>query len=197
MFGPDPPVLNAIVNEVGSRAKVTVVLPNEMVEDLADPAYAEETVGNLSLWKGVISTVAVGNGPENNPNFTDYFLGDQLVKALTNVRNALGTNGFRHTTVTVPFTSAILDGDILAPSNVTIKNRYSYVVSQILGVLTTSNSSFQINLYPFYVWSANNPRVGLRFATFRASNETIRDDGHTYHNLFDVLYDGARVAIDK
>jgi len=191
-------MLTAIAREVGSNAKVTVVLPNEMVGQLADSNYAGEVIGNLSQWRNIISTVAVGNGPENHPGFSDYFLGDQLVKALSNVRSSIEAGNFpQGTTVTVPFTPSILDGNILAPSNVTIKPRYSYAVRQVLGVLSTSNSSFQMNLYPYYVWYFNREHVSIPFATFNSTGQTIVDDGHTYHNLFDVLHDGVRVALDK
>lgn len=197
VFGPDPAVMNAIVSHGGNQNEVTVVIPNEELGSLGDPAYADQLVQKLALYKGAIRTIAVGNGPEN-ANLSDYDLGDQLPRALRNVESSLQRNGFDGTTLTVPFTPMILDGDIFAPSNMTIKGRYSYAVGQVLEILRSTNSSFQINFHPFYAWYFNRPRVSLPFAVFNAtSDETIEDDGNTYHNLFDVLYDGVRVALDK
>ncbi|WGH75720.1 glycosyl hydrolase family 17 protein [Tenacibaculum tangerinum] len=178
--------------------EVLVDIPNGDLQACAnnDTTTINTIVDVLSNNASSIPMICVGNEPLGswwNNAYASY-----LVKALTNIKSAIATKGLT-TKVTVPFNYAIM-GNSYPPSAGAFNHGLKNTILDICAILKADNSVFMVNVYPFLTHNSQPNNIPLDYCLFTANSNPgvwVHDNGYTYKNIFDAMYDALLVALEN
>ena len=204
-------------------ARVTVAIPNGQVATAASSVSAAVSILQPLLpYSSIVAYVAVSNEPD--ANFGASQLSTVILPALQNTRQALAQLNIP-AKVTIPFTYGVI-GNSYPPSAGTLNSAFAtqlkallqvrpishlyskflwmtvayndstYVMS--LKVIADDKSRVEINTYTYFSWYYNTAQINLDYALGKPGGAVkVVDGAYTYTNMFDSMYDAARVALDK
>lgn len=188
MFDYDVELLAAL--EAAGIKDVVVSVPNVELAGMT-VEYARNIVARLAIYalNGMRITVAVGNeplGPWNNGAFKPH-----LINALVNMQRAIDARSDFKMKVTIPFYSGVL-GTSYPPSRGEFSSEVKDIVIQAARIISSKNSSFFINLYPFFAHQSNPTDVPLEYALLQTKHTV---DGVTYSNMLAAQVAAVRAAL--
>ncbi|XP_019172546.1 PREDICTED: glucan endo-1,3-beta-glucosidase, acidic-like [Ipomoea nil] len=169
----------------GSNIDVIVDVPNDKLQDLANPDTANDWVQrNIVPYPDVnFKYVAVGNEVYPGNTGTDYAL-----TALQNVHAALSAankGGIKASTATFSF---VLD-NTYPPNNGVFKDEAKSLMEPIVQFLAQNNLPLLANIYPYF----GRNSAPLSFSLF--SDTPQNPVG--YQNMFDAMLDSMYAAVEK
>nr|GMD68058.1 glucan endo-1,3-beta-glucosidase [Ipomoea batatas] len=169
----------------GSNIGVIVDVPNDKLQDLANPDTANDWVQrNIVPYPDVnFKYVAVGNEVYPGNTGSDYALA-----ALKNVHAALsaaGKDGIKASTATY---SAVLD-NTYPPENGVFKDEAKNLMEPIVQFLAQNNLPLLANIYPYF----GRTSAPLSFSLF--TDTQLNPVG--YQNMFDSMLDSMYAAVEK
>nr|GMD72253.1 glucan endo-1,3-beta-glucosidase [Ipomoea batatas] len=169
----------------GSNIGVIVDVPNDKLQDLANPDTANDWVQrNIVPYPDVnFKYVAVGNEVYPGNTGSDYALA-----ALKNVHAALsaaGKDGIKASTATY---SAVLD-NTYPPENGVFKDEAKNLMEPIVQFLAQNNLPLLANIYPYF----GRTSAPLSFSLF--TDTQLNAVG--YQNMFDSMLDSMYAAVEK
>ncbi|GJN33551.1 hypothetical protein PR202_gb22163 [Eleusine coracana subsp. coracana] len=191
----------------GTHTTVSIMVPNEIIADLAASAAAADkwVAENLVPYHPAtrIKFLLVGNEV-----LSDYSISasawPRLVPAMENLHRSLRNR--RISSVKVGTTLAM---DALAsgafprpPSAATFRADIAdAVVRPLLHFLNGTNSYYFVDAYPYFVWTLNNRTVPLDYALFQGGADGYHyvdpGTGLRYTNLLDEMLDAVAFAMAK
>ncbi|KAD5962075.1 hypothetical protein R6Q59_014406 [Mikania micrantha] len=128
----------------------------------------------------------------------DVTAADLLVPAIRNVRRCLLDIGIQQITVSTTFSFVNIMSTPFPPSSAEFQQPANdFVIKPLLDVLTETNSSFFVSLYPYSVYKLK-PEIPIGFALFQQHAYNFREDtitGVRYRNLFDSMFDAVVAAM--
>ncbi|KAJ4813931.1 hypothetical protein LUZ62_026497 [Rhynchospora pubera] len=194
LYDTDPTVLKSLA---GSRIKVTVALPNEILSATAARAsFAASWVQrNVAAFypSTQIQAIAVGNEVFVNPkNLTSY-----LLPAMTNVQAALvKLNLDKAIKVSSPIALTALQSSYPPSAGAFRSDLAQPVMKPMLDFLRQTGSYLMVNAYPFFAYEANANDISLDYALFRP-NAGVVDPGSglKYYSLLDAQIDAVAYAM--
>ncbi|XP_076941535.1 glucan endo-1,3-beta-glucosidase-like [Bidens hawaiensis] len=144
--------------------------------------------------RAFITAISVGNNAHDViPNDRDVIL-----NAVRNVHQSLLDLGINKITVSTTFSFVNVMMTSFPPSSAEFEEPVnSMILKPLLQYLTEINSSFFINLYPYFVYKLR-PEIPIGFALFQQHPYNFRDDvitGVRYWNLFDLMVDAVIAAL--
>lgn len=191
LFDANPDILRAFAN---TGIAVTISVANGDIPSVAKLAGARDWVANHVLpfhSQTLITRIAVGNEIMAT---ADKNLIGHLVPAMRSVHSALQLAGIKGIEVTTPHSLGILSSSA-APSSGRFRRRYDQVIfSPMLEFHRQTNSSFMVNPYPFFGFTAKT----LNYAIFKP-NDGVYDNatGMKYTNMFDAQMDAVYSAMKR
>ncbi|XP_076925465.1 glucan endo-1,3-beta-glucosidase-like [Bidens hawaiensis] len=151
--------------------------------------------------RALITAISVGNNAlagftgGNNTSSGDH---DVILNAVRNVHLSLVDLGIRKITVSTTFSFVNVMMTSFPPSSAEFEEPVnSMILKPLLQYLTEINSSFFVNLYPYFVYKLR-PEIPIGFALFQQHSYNFRDDvitGLRYRNLFDLMVDAVIAAL--
>ncbi|KAI3751300.1 hypothetical protein L2E82_22356 [Cichorium intybus] len=174
-------------------------IPNSLLHSISSNRSA------ASLWlynhvvpfypRALITAISVGTNVLADGNASSA---DILLRAVRNVHQSLMDLGLRKITVSTTFSFVNIMMTSFPPSSAEFEEPWNNVILQpLLQFLAETNSSFFVNLYPYFVYKLR-PEIPVGFALFQEQAYNFRDDAITgvrYHNLFDLMVDAVIAAL--
>ncbi|XP_058100133.1 glucan endo-1,3-beta-glucosidase 2-like [Magnolia sinica] len=140
-----------------------------------------------------ITTISVGNDIlTSSPDLTA-----SLISAIRHVHLALHDLGIRKILVSTTLPFDIITSPFPPSAAEFKKPAAEWIMKPILDFITTTNSSFLINAYPYKLFRSH-PEVPIGYALFQQNPFNFREDpttGVQYRNLFDVMVDAVNSAM--
>ncbi|MFS7968717.1 putative glucan endo-1,3-beta-D-glucosidase [Helianthus anomalus] len=141
--------------------------------------------------RALITAISVGN----NVNASS---GDDVIGAVRNVHQSLTDLGIRKITVSTTFSFVDIMMTSFPPSSAEFEEPVNTrLLTPLLQFLTETNSSFFVNLFPYFVYKLR-AEIPIGFALFENQPYSFRDDvitGVRYRNLFDMMVDAVIAAL--
>ncbi|XP_057953721.1 glucan endo-1,3-beta-glucosidase isoform X2 [Malania oleifera] len=191
IFDANPDILRAFAD---TGIAITVSVANGDIPALAKlPAAQNWVATNIAPFypKTVINRVAVGNEILAT---SDKNLIAHLLPAMKCLHAALELAGIKGVEVSTPHSLGILSSSE-PPSSGRFRHGYDTLIfAPILEFHRKTNSSFMVNPYPYFGFTAKT----LNYALFKP-NDGIRDNvtGITYTNMFDAQMDAVYSAMKR
>nr|GMD63165.1 glucan endo-1,3-beta-glucosidase, acidic-like [Ipomoea batatas] len=172
----------------GSNIGVIVDVPNDKLQDLANPDKANNWVQrNIVPYSDVnFKYIAVGNEV-----YPGHIGADYALAALKNVHAALlaaGKGGIKASTATY---SGVLD-HTYPPENGVFKDEAKYLMYPIVEFLAQNNLPLLANIYPYFARKGDPKNVMLSIALFSQVNSYSEKN-----NLFDAMLESFYAAVEK
>ncbi|XP_031476299.1 probable glucan endo-1,3-beta-glucosidase A6 isoform X1 [Nymphaea colorata] len=198
IYDANPAVLEALC---GTSLKVSIMVPNQAIVNISASeraAHAWVRTNLLPFYRRVrIRTLLVGNEVlSDHANRPTWF---HLVPAMLNIKRALASLRVRNVKVGTTFAMDTLESSF-PPSRGTFRRDIAVpVVLPLLKFLSMTGSSFFLDVYPYFVWSASPNLIPLDYALFRTAKPTYTDpvNGLRYTNLLDQMLDSVVAAMAK
>ncbi|XP_015578588.1 glucan endo-1,3-beta-glucosidase 12 [Ricinus communis] len=194
VFDADPAVLKALS---GTRIKVTVDLPNELLYSAAKrPSFAFSWVQrNVAVYypSTEIEAIAVGNEVFVDPHNTTKF----LLPAMRNIHQALQKlNLDSAIKVSSPIALSALQNSYPSSAGSFRPELIEPVFKPLFDFLRETGSYLMVNAYPFFAYESNSDVISLDYALFR-ENPGVVDAGNglRYFSLFDAQIDAVFAAM--
>ncbi|XP_058100135.1 glucan endo-1,3-beta-glucosidase 11-like [Magnolia sinica] len=191
---PDPNLVGAFSY---SGISLLLSIPNTHIRAIAANPSAATKWLNSHVFpfypRAHITTISVGNDViTSNPELSGF-----LLRAMQNIYFALQEVGFGKISVSTTHSFDIITTPF-PPSAAEFKNPVAeWIMKPILDFITTTNSSFLINAYPYKLYRSY-PEIPIGYALFEKHPFNYRIDpatGVPYQNLFDVMVDAAISAM--
>ncbi|KVI09852.1 glucan endo-1,3-beta-glucosidase 7-like [Cynara cardunculus var. scolymus] len=192
----DPDIIRAFSY---TNISLFLVIPNSLIPSIS----GNRSAASLWIYKHVIpfypraqiTAISVGN---NVLAEGDVTTADLLLLAIRNVHRSLVDVGIRQITVSTTFSFVNIMTTSFPPSSAEFQEPAGkFVIKPLLQLLTETNSSFFVNLYPYSVYKLR-PEIPIGFALFQELAYNFRDDtvtGVRYRNLFDLMVDAVIAAM--
>uniref|UniRef100_A0A0A9DVZ1 glucan endo-1,3-beta-D-glucosidase n=1 Tax=Arundo donax TaxID=35708 RepID=A0A0A9DVZ1_ARUDO len=201
IYDANPGVLRALA---GTRLTVSIMVPNEIIPDLAASAAAADrwVAENLVpyLPKTRVKFLLVGNEVLSDASIAASTWA-RLVPAMENLHQSLRARGISSVKIgTTLAMDALADGAFPRPPSAAAfrADIAEPVVRPLLHFLNGTNSYYFVDAYPYFVWSGNNLTVPLGYALFQGGARYVDPGtGLTYTNLLDEMLDAVVVAMAK
>ncbi|XP_074570474.1 glucan endo-1,3-beta-glucosidase-like [Curcuma longa] len=140
-----------------------------------------------------VKYIAVGNEVLS----TNIAIMNHLISCMYNFHQALQALKLDSSIkISSPFSSRILSV-LLPPSAGTFSPFSLPVVRPILKFSSETGSPFMVNLSPFLRFLEDHQGIALNFFLFKANAATVTDGGLKYTNMFDVMIDALKAAMEK
>ncbi|CAA0837080.1 O-Glycosyl hydrolases family 17 protein [Striga hermonthica] len=194
IYDTDPTVLRALS---GSRIKVTIDLPNELLSTAArSPSFALSWVQtNIIAYSPSteIEAVAVGNEVFADPQNTTPF----LLPAMYNIQNALIKYNLQaQIKVSSPIALSSLQSSYPPSAGSFRAELVNTVFKPMLDFLRKTGSPLMVNVYPFFAYESNTDVISLDYALFRPNPGKVDSlSGLRYFSLFDAQVDAVFSAM--
>ncbi|KAI3705079.1 hypothetical protein L1987_75311 [Smallanthus sonchifolius] len=193
---PDPDIIRAFSY---TNISLFLAIPNSLIPSIA------ANISAASLWlyahvipfypRAHITAISVGTHVLSQGDVTSA---DLLVPAIRNVYRSLTAIGIRQITVSTTFSFVNIMTTSFPPSSAEFQQpANSFVIKPLLDLLTETNSSFFVSLYPYSVYKLR-PEIPIGFALFQQHAYNFREDtvtGVRYRNLFDLMVDAVIAAM--
>lgn len=196
IYDANPLVLSALANS-GLYAAISVT--TDLIAGIAgSPTVADQWIASnvVAYPNTLVRYIIVGNELFSYPtlNVTWY----QVVPAMQNLHTSLVNRGLSDTTkVTTCLAMDILDNSY-PPSAGTFRTDIAVpLMTPILEFISTTNSYFFINVYPYFAWADNSAQVSINYALFETGSlEVVVMDGQMkYTSLLDAQVDAVIAAM--
>lgn len=201
IYDANPAVLRALA---GTRIPVSIMVPNEIIPDLAaSAAKADEwVVQNLLpyLAKTRVKFLLVGNEVLSDRSIATSTW-PRIVPAMENLHRSLRAR--RVSSVKLGTTlamDALVSGAFPRPPSAAVfrADIAEAVVRPLLRFLNGTNSYYFVDAYPYFAWAGNNETVPLDYALFQGGSRYVDPGtGLTYTNLLDEMLDAVGAAMSK
>ncbi|KAJ6853794.1 glucan endo-1,3-beta-glucosidase 14 [Iris pallida] len=183
LYDADQNVLSAFIN---SNVEFIVGIGNEHVAAMTDPVNAQAWI-QQHVQPYVPSTritcITVGNEVISG---NDTLLKSNLLPAMQSVYQALLSLGLdKQINVTTPHSLDVL-GNSFPPSAGSFRQEYAEYIQPLLSFLSSANSPFLINAYPYFAYKSNPGSVSLDYVLFRPNSGVT--DPNTNLNYDNMLY---------
>ncbi|KAI3748798.1 hypothetical protein L6452_12143 [Arctium lappa] len=192
----DPNIIRAFSY---TNISLFLVIPNSLIPSISGNRSA------ASHWiyshvvpfypRAHITAISVGNNVLAQGDVTSA---DLLVLAIRNVRRSLVDIGILKITVSTTFSFVNIMTTSFPPSSAEFQEPAgNFVIKPLLQLLTETNSSFFVSLYPYSVYKLR-PEIPIGFALFQELPYNFREDtvtGVRYRNLFDLMVDAVIAAM--
>ncbi|KAE8717567.1 AMP-dependent synthetase and ligase family protein isoform 1 [Hibiscus syriacus] len=182
---------------------VAVTIPNDdLIRMDSNETYAEQWVRNSFVpfySNTLIRFVLVGNGVlDSNLDGDRIALYDSLLSAMRGIKNSLNAHGIRNVKVTTRLAMDVLQ-TTFPPSNGTFRSYISgTMMPRMLKFLNRTKSVLFLDVYPYFVWSANPKNISIDVALLRGNlTQTDPGSGLAYANLLDQMLDSVTFSIEK
>ncbi|KQJ82509.1 glucan endo-1,3-beta-glucosidase 14 isoform X1 [Brachypodium distachyon] len=204
LYDADPNVLSAFL---GTGVEFVVGIGNENVSAMTDPAAAQAWVQhyvvpyhNLPISTTtttrrtrMITCVTVGNEVFKG---NDTSLKASLVPAMRSVYGALAAAGLQGQVNVTTAHSLDIMGSSYPPSAGAFRPDAAPYMTQLLDFLSTTNSPFLINCYPFFAYRDDPKGVPLEYVLFQPNaGVTDPNTGLNYDNMLYAQVDSVYAAI--
>ncbi|KAF3340787.1 beta-1,3-glucanase [Carex littledalei] len=73
----------------------------------------------------------------------------------------------------------------------------SYTMGPIVEFLSETGNPLLANIYPYFSYKDNYPKIDLNYALFKPSTAVVQDGTYKYTNLFDAMVDSVYYALEK
>ena len=174
-------------------------IPNSLIHSISTNR------STASLWlynhvvpfypRALITAISVGTNVLADGNASSA---DVLLRAVRNVHQSLVDLGIRKITVSTTFSFVNIMMTSFPPSSAEFEEPTNNVILKpLLQFLSETNSSFFVNLYPYFVYKLR-PEIPIGFALFQEETYNFRDDAITgvrFRNLFDLMVDAVIAAL--
>lgn len=184
IYDTNPQILTAFAN---SNVELIVTVENQMLAQLMDPQQALQWVTtHIKPYFPAtrITGIAVGNEVFTDDDTTAFV--SNLVPAMVSIHSALTQLGLdSYIKVSTPSSLAILQ-ESYPPSAGSFKPQVTTVISQLLKFLSTTNSPFWINAYPYFAYKGDPGRISLDYALLNPNSGMI--DPYTKLHYDNMLY---------
>lgn len=183
LYDADQNVLSAFIN---SNVEFIVGIGNEHVAAMMDPVNAQAWI-QQHVQPYVPSTritcITVGNEVISG---NDTLLKSNLLPAMQSVHQALVSLGLdKQINITTPHSLDIL-GNSFPPSAGSFRQEYAEYIQPLLSFLSSVNSPFLVNAYPYFAYKSNPGSVSLDYVLFRPNSGVT--DPNTNLNYDNMLY---------
>ncbi|XP_048333885.2 probable glucan endo-1,3-beta-glucosidase A6 [Ziziphus jujuba] len=199
LYDANPEVLRLLS---GTKIQVSIMVPNHEISGIA----SSQTIADEWVIKNVvpyypqtmIRFLLVGNEVLSYFSDEDRRVWYDLVPAMRRIRISLRTQNMRDIKVGTPLAMDVLESTF-PPSSGTFRSEISHsVMVPMLQFLNSTRSSFFIDAYTYFPWSANPMNVSLDFALLKENlHETDPETGLIYTNLLDEMLDSLIFAMTK
>ncbi|XP_062194224.1 probable glucan endo-1,3-beta-glucosidase A6 [Phragmites australis] len=201
IYDANPAVLRTLA---GTRMRVSIMVPNEIIPDLAASAAAADrwVAENLVpyLPETRVKFLLVGNEVLSDQSIAGSTW-PRLVPAMENLHRSLRARGISSVKIgTTLAMDTLADGAFPRPPSAAAfrPDIADAVVRPLLHFLNGTNSYYFVDTYPYFVWSENNLTVPLDYALFQGGARYVDPGtGLTYTNLLDEMLDAVVVAMAK
>ncbi|EFJ12673.1 hypothetical protein SELMODRAFT_234957 [Selaginella moellendorffii] len=193
----EPAVLRAFAR-FGSPVRMSVTLPTEMIFDVAMSESCARAwfYQHIFPYRAQIETILVGNEILT----LHQEMARLLVPAMENLHRVLVSVGMsRAIRVSTAHAMDILDSTD-PPSSGSFGSKYRETLRRMLYFLLVTNSSFTVNVYPYYVYQQDKGRtVSLDYALGNVSADAMMDPhtGLNYTSLLKAQLDAVYSAMTK
>ncbi|KAL8162892.1 hypothetical protein V2J09_014381 [Rumex salicifolius] len=183
----------------GTDLRVSIMVPNDEIPVLAaNESMADQWIVNNVLPylpRTIIRTIMVGNEILSNYNQAQW---DGLVQTMRFIRNSLKARNIHNVKIGTPLAMDVLNSSF-PPSSGSFKANLLPTIVPLLYFLNSTNSFFNLDVYPYFPWSFDPVNINLDFALFRGARLTYRDpaSGLLYTNLLDQMIDSVYFAMEK
>ncbi|XP_030470729.1 glucan endo-1,3-beta-glucosidase 11 [Syzygium oleosum] len=183
IYDTNPEILTAFAN---SNVELIVTVENDMISQLKDPQQALQWVSaHIKPYFPAtrITGIQVGNEVLTDPDPT---LMANLVPAMAGIHGALAQLGLdSQIQVSSPNSLAVL-AQSFPPSAGTFKSEVYSVVYQYLQFLSTTESPFWINAYPYFAYKDDPSSISLDYVLFNPNPGMV--DPYTKLRYDNMLY---------
>lgn len=193
---PNPNIIRAFSY---TNISLFLAIPNSLIPSIS----ANRSAAALWLYDHVIpfyprahiTAISVGTHVLANGDIT---AADMLVPAIRNVYRSLTDIGIKQITVSTTFSFVNIMTTSFPPSSAEFQQPVdNFVIKPLLDLLTETNSSFFVSLYPYFVYKLR-AEIPIGFALFQEHAYNFREDtvtGVRYRNLFDLMVDAVIAAM--
>lgn len=195
IFNPNADILVALAN---SGLEVVVAIPNDQIGAIGTSAATAEAwiAQNVDRYYPAtnIVTILVGNEVFSYASLP----WGSLVPAIQNLHDSLSTRGWSGKIKVSTAVAADVLSSSYPPSTGTFRADIAVpVILPLLKFLSTTNSYFFVNLYPFLSYTTNAGAISLSYATFASNANAVVDGTFKYTNLLDAQLDAVISAMEK
>lgn len=195
IFNPNAGILAALAN---SGLEAVVAIPNDQIGGIGtDAAMAEAwTAQNVDAYYPATNIVTILVG---NEVFSDASIPwASLVPAMQNLHNSLSARGWSDKIKVSTAVAADVLSSSYPPSTGTFRADIAVpIILPLLKFLSTTQSYFFVNLYPFLAYTTSAGVISLNYATFATGATTVVDGTLTYTNLLDAQLDAVIAGMEK
>ncbi|KAJ7260529.1 hypothetical protein O6H91_Y407300 [Diphasiastrum complanatum] len=194
LFNADSGVLRALAY---TNIQVVVGMTNSEMSGVAQSeavAYAWVS-NNVAAYLPATRIIAIAVGSEVITSPLN--ISSLLVPAMINLNSALVSAGLDgQVKVSTPHAMGVIQNSF-PPSAGSFYSSFVPVIQPLLSFLSQTQSFFMVNVYPFYTFQNENPRVSLDYALFQPKTGTVDpNSGLVYFNLFDAQVDAVYYALE-
>ncbi|XP_058100134.1 glucan endo-1,3-beta-glucosidase 14-like [Magnolia sinica] len=194
ILDPDPNLVGVFSY---SGISLLLSIPNTYIRAIAaNPTAATQWLYNHVIPfypRALITTISVGNDVlTSSPE-----LSTSLLRAIENVYFALHKLEIHNISVSTTHSFDVITSPFPPSAAEFKKPAVEWIMKPILDFITTTNSSFLINAYPYKLYRSH-PELPIGYALFQKHPFNYRIDpttGVPYQNLFDVMVDAAISAM--
>ncbi|XP_058107229.1 glucan endo-1,3-beta-glucosidase-like [Magnolia sinica] len=192
IYDPDQEALQALR---GSDIEVIVGVPNDQLQNMADPTAANDWVqANIVTYRSDVKFryINVGNEVFPDPATQSYDRASQVLPAMRNIYNAIQSVGLQdQIKVSTAVYSSVL-GKSYPPSETTFNGDAAQYMGPIVNFLVETGAPLLANVYPYFS-KKFGPDIDLSYALFTST--AVNSEG--YRNLFDAMVDALYAAVEK
>lgn len=198
IYGTNPDILKTLS---GTNLQVSIMVPNQAIANISSSQSASDEWVRTNLLpfypKTRIRILLVGN--EVLSDYSNKQLWYDLVPAMRRIKRSLKTHQIRKVKVGTPLAMDALESSF-PPSNGTFRYDIAApLVRPLLQFLNRTKSFYFVDVYPYFVWSANPNTISLDYALMKRDAPTYTDSGSglTYTNLLDQMLDSVYSAMTR
>ncbi|KAG4129217.1 hypothetical protein ERO13_D09G064900v2 [Gossypium hirsutum] len=192
LYDPNQQALQALR---GSNIEVILGVPNDQLQNLANPSKAQSWVRSnvVAYWPSVrFRYIAVGNEVPPSSSLARFVL-----PALVNVFNAVRSAGLESQIKVSIAIDMTLIGVSYPPSAGAFRGDVRSYLDPIIGHLAWARTPLLANIYTYFSYSGNPRDISLPYALFTSPSPIVWDQGRGYQNLFDAMLDSLYSALEK
>uniref|UniRef100_A0ACD5XTT1 Uncharacterized protein n=1 Tax=Avena sativa TaxID=4498 RepID=A0ACD5XTT1_AVESA len=203
IYDANRPVLRALS---GTRLTVSIMVPNEIIVDLAASYAAADAWVAANLLPYLPATrvkyLLVGNEVLSDTSAA-HTVWPRIVPAMENLHRSLRKRGVSRVKISTTLAmDALVTGAFpRPPSAATFRPDIAEAVMRpLLRFIEGTNSYYFVDAYPYFAWAGSNGTVPLDYALFNGGGRIRYVDpgtGLTYTNLLDEMLDAVGAAMSK
>lgn len=202
IYDANAPVLRALS---GTRLTVSIMVPNEIIVDLAanytaaDGWVADNLVPYLPGTR--VKYLLVGNELLSDTSAVNTTW-PRIVPAMENLHRSLRERGVSRVKISTTLAmDALVTGAFPRPPSAAVfqPDIAEAVVRPLLRFIEGTNSYYFVDAYPYFPWAGSNGTVPLDYALLNCGSTRYVDPGTglTYTNLLDEMLDAVGAAMSK